>query len=153
MAEEGDSGECNGLGAKDDDNEREPDKDLDGNKDTKVVYITSQTTLAPNAGTSKDEGGSTMLIIIVVCAVVGLALLFGVLLIAYKMMAMKSKRPAQQMQQPGTFGGSVEPMDADSNVVVGRPVDGSNAAGATSGAPVQASGKKGSEENPIGSEP
>jgi hypothetical protein len=88
-----------------------------------------------------DDGDSTIVIIGVVAGCVALLLVFGILVMVYKM---KGKTSAPAINTSGVLGGSA-PYDGDSNVVMGRPVEGE--AEAAQGAPVQ-QGSKGSAEDP-----
>lgn len=83
-------------------------------------------------GKKDSSDGDDMTIIIAVAAGAGgLLLLIIIMVLVYKLKAKKSTPP----QKPGAQGHS--PYDGDSNVVMGRPIEGGAAAEAAQGAPVQ----------------
>mmetsp|Transcript_124770 Transcript_124770/g.216364 ORF Transcript_124770/g.216364 Transcript_124770/m.216364 type:complete len:590 (-) Transcript_124770:58-1827(-) len=98
---------------------------------------------APGPSPETKEGGAPV-IIIIIASVGGLILIFGILVMIYKIKSTSAKNA-----NPGAgVAGGVQPNDGDPNVVVGRPVEGGGeaaSAAAATGAPVQTGGK-GSDE-------
>jgi len=94
----------------------------------------AQATQPPAMEEGKEERGARVVILVIVGAAVVLGLILGILVVAYMIRAKKN-----------AAGTNVGPNPGDSNVVVGRPVDGAQgggdpaASGAAAGAPVATS--------------
>jgi len=114
--------------------ECEKDKDAAQCEEDQMV---SSTTSAPVV---VEASGNFGMIVVVAGVVVGLALLLGILLVVYKLTVSKGAAAAAQ-QSAYAATENINTMDADSTVVVGRPVANDAAAGAAAGAPVQPSTK------------
>lgn len=94
-------------------------------------------------GTVKEGSSNTGVVIGAIAAGAGFIILIGIMVMVYKMKG--KSRTARGQPNPGQSS----PYDGDTNVVMGRPIEGETAAAssdATQGAPVQPGGK-GQEDN------
>merc|ERR1712203_299646 len=88
----------------------------------------------------KDDGINVIFVLVAVGVVVFLGTALGAVLVMYKNQMDKAKKAQAAMENAmqSRYTPGVQPMDGDSNVVVGRPVAGPDSAAASSGAVVQA---------------